>query len=206
MDETQAILQWGVHGKTEEKTAIGRLYLDHHHVYYFPELPLKTGWGPVGFFFSGAALFLFGLIATIFTFASSDPWPGQGPGLDFLLYLPLLGLIFLITALALYLRETLVTTRARKHVLTEDEYLGMSLDDRYTHHTGALKFKRSDIASVTGTKTLEITTRNGTKLQLKSIPFDETLLEHLTHQPLPKEVIPSESTQRPASTEKATLQ
>jgi len=192
MSEDTPIWQTGVEGKVHRKRAIGRLFIQNEDVFYFPELPLKRG------SFTLAAvtatigtLLLFSLIpiaSMMFNTLQehSGLWVADRSGA---FAVPIAGLALLFTAFIQFMIVVRGEMKARKHVLTEDEFLGTSLEERFALSPDAYRFKLGDVEEVSGDKTLWVRTQDGEAYRFKAFPENPTLLHRLKGVPadLPKE-------------------
>ena len=177
MHSETPIWQSAVKAKHNRQRAHGRLYIQGDDVYYFPELssasssfrrPLLLG--------GGGLLFILLFLASD---ALASPFYGTfrtGRADPSTL---VVGGVLMLAAAAYLVYEAMAARRALKLLMEEDEYLGMSLEQRYAQAPKAAKFKLADIVEVRGSRTIKVKTKVGERFTFKSVPHDPTLAQRL---------------------------
>jgi len=206
MSDDLPIWQSGVQGTHDKQTAIGRVFIRGDEVFYFPDLPMKREssiWWPLSLGLMGAFLLGLGVLAAVSAILDPSEWYIQGKALLNLAVIPIIGLVGILTSTAMFWKQTLGARTAKKHLLEDDEFIGMSLDERYSLSATAARFKLKEIETLKGTRTVTLVTTRGDKFRFKTIPPDLSLVERLKGNPsqLPREqtVEPTQSTGTPTN-------
>lgn len=188
------IWQSAVRGTCNGERALGRIFIQGDDVYYFPEIPLHRNWlirslvpGTLGIF-----LVLFSVwmaMASPSYGASHIPYDWIQMGLEMA---GVGGLLFLLLAGVNFGYEKW-SQRVPEGFVEDDEYIGMSLEERFSQSPKAVHFKRADIEELREGKTVTIRTKLGNNLKLQTFPHDDAFVKHLhwgSHDDrLPKEEI-----------------